>query len=147
MSENFSRRNKKKPDRQEALDKDIAKNSESEESVKEKVAARVPVPCGYKMLIALPQIDETTDGGIIKAEETKRLEEVGSVCGMVIKMGPDCYKDKKRFPSGAYCKEGDWVLMRSYSGTRFAIDGEEVRLINDDSVEGVVEDPRGLSKR
>jgi len=111
------------------------------------VASRVPVPVGYKILIALPIADEKTDGGIIKAEETKRIEEIGSVCGLVVAMGNDCYKDEKRFPSGPYCKKGDWVLMRSYSGTRFAIDGEEVRLINDDSVEAVVEDPRGIAKR
>jgi len=111
------------------------------------VASRIPTPTGYRILIALPQADEKTDGGIIKADITKRMEEIGSVCGMVMAMGPDCYKDEKRFPSGAYCKVGDWVMMRSYSGTRFAIDGEEVRLINDDSVEAVVEDPRGIAKR
>lgn len=147
MGENFSRRNSKKPEVQERLDRETEKREEAEAEAKAKVASRVPVPCGYKMLIALPQADETTEGGIIKAEETKRIEEIGSVCGFVVKMGPDCYKDEKRFPSGAYCKEGDWVLMRSYSGTRFAIDGEEVRLINDDSVEAVVDDPRGIAKR
>ena len=128
-------------------DKDERKRPEEPKEPEVKVASRIPEPCGYKMLIALPQVDEKTDGGIIKAEETKRVEEIGSVCGLVVKMGPDCYKDEKRFPSGPYCKEGDWVLMRSYSGTRFAIDGEEVRLLNDDSVEAVVEDPRGIEKR
>ena len=114
---------------------------------KAKVGSHMPKPTGYKILIALPEASETTEGGIIKAEETKRIEEIGSVCGLVIALGPDCYKDKKRFPGEPYCKEGDWVLMRSYSGTRFAIDGNEVRLINDDSVEAVVDDPRGISKR
>jgi len=112
-----------------------------------RVASRMPVPTGYRILIALPQADETTEGGIIKANETIRIEEIGSVCGLVMAMGPDCYMDIKRFPSGAYCKVGDWVLMRSYSGTRFAIDGEEVRLVNDDSIEAVVDDPRGISRR
>lgn len=142
MSE-FTIRNKKTAER---LSRD-EENPAPEKEPEVKVASRIPVPCGYKMLIALPQIDEKTEGGIIKAEETKKVEEIGSVCGLVVKMGPDCYKDKKRFPSGPYCKEGDWVLMRSYSGTRFAIDGEEVRLLNDDSVEAVVEDPRGIEKR
>jgi co-chaperonin GroES (HSP10) len=73
-------------------------------------------------------------------------EEVGSIVGFVLKMGPDAYADAQRFPSGAYCKEGDWVLMRSYSGTRFSVHGKEFRLINDDSVEAVVEDPRGIVK-
>jgi co-chaperonin GroES (HSP10) len=116
-------------------------------TVKPRVASRMPVPSGYKILIALPEADEKTEGGIIKAEETKRIEEIGSVCGFVLAMGPDCYKDESRFPSGPYCKVGDWVMMRSYSGSRFAIDGREVRLINDDSVEAVVEDPRGITKR
>lgn len=137
-SENYTVRSKRK---------DELREPEPTEKSEAKVASRIPVPCGYKILIALPQAEEKTEGGIIKAEETKRIEEIGSVCGYVVAMGPDCYKDKKRFPTGAYCKEGDWVLMRSYSGTRFAIDGEEVRLINDDSVEAVVDDPRGIAKR
>ena len=63
---------------------------------------------------------------------------------MVLEMGADCYNDLKRFPSGPFCKKGDWILMRSYSGTRFRVQGKEFRLINDDSVEAVVEDPRGV---
>ena len=114
---------------------------------KAKVADRMPHPTGYKILIALPESSDTTDGGIAKAAETMRMEEIGSVCGLVVELGPDCYKDKSRFPGDPYCKEGDWVLMRSYSGTRFAVDETELRLINDDSVEATVEDPRGISKR
>jgi len=146
MGINHSRRNPKKPEIQEEIDKVAEKLEQEASEAAKKVASRIPVPCGYKILIALPQVDEMTEGGIIKATETKRIEEIGSVCGFVIKMGPDCYADKKRFPSGAYCKEGDWVMMRSYSGTRFAIDGEECRLINDDSVEGTVQDPRGIAR-
>ena len=138
MSKNYTIRSKRK---------DSSREPEPTEEPKVKVASRIPVPCGYKILIALPQADEKTEGGILKAEETKRIEEIGSVCGYVVAMGPDCYKDETRFPTGPYCKEGDWVVMRSYSGTRFAIDGEEVRLINDDSVEAVVDDPRGIAKR
>ena len=75
-----------------------------------------------------------------------QTEEIGSVCGFVIKVGADAYQDKARFPNGPYCNEGDWVLMRSYSGTRFKVHDKEFRLINDDSVEAVVEDPRGIVK-
>jgi co-chaperonin GroES (HSP10) len=132
--------------RQKSLDREEEKRPEVTSEPKAKVAERMPVPTGYRILIALPQADETTDGGIVKVAETKRVEEVSSICGMVIAMGPDCYKDAKRFPSGAYCEIGQWVLMRSYSGTRFGIDGTEVRLINDDSVEAVVDDPRGITK-
>jgi len=109
-------------------------------------AHQLPEPKGYKILIALPEPDEKTEGGILKAKQTLHVEEIGSICGFVLKLGPDAYKDKSRFPTGPYCKEQDWVLMRSYSGTRFKIHGKEFRLINDDSVEGVVEDPRGIEK-
>ena len=111
-----------------------------------KKASQLPDPKGYKILIALPDPDEKTEGGIIKAKQTLQVEEIGSLCGFVLKMGDDAYKDETRFPNGPYCKEGDWVLMRSYSGTRFKIHGKEFRLINDDSVEAVVDDPRGIEK-
>tara|TARA_R100001082_G_scaffold94165_1_gene61032 strand:+ start:3211 stop:3564 length:354 start_codon:yes stop_codon:yes gene_type:complete len=111
-----------------------------------KTASQLPDPKGYKLLIALPEPDEVTEGGIIKAKQTMEIEEIGSICGFVLKMGPDAYKDDKKFPNGPYCDEGDWILMRSYSGTRFKIHGKEFRLINDDSVEAVVEDPRGVEK-
>ena len=108
--------------------------------------SQLPEPTGYKISNALPEVDEKTEGGIIKAQETMHLEEVGSIVGFVMKLGPDAYEDKKKFPNGPYCKEGDFVLMRSYSGTRFSIHGKEFRLINDDSVEAVIDDPRGIRK-
>ena len=109
-------------------------------------ASQLPDPKGYKLLIALPEPDEKTEGGIIKAKQTMQVEEIGSICGFVLKMGDDAYNDDKRFSNGPYCKVGDWIMMRSYSGTRFKIHGKEFRLINDDSVEAVVEDPRGIEK-
>tara|TARA_R100000008_G_scaffold67393_1_gene44439 strand:+ start:631 stop:1044 length:414 start_codon:yes stop_codon:yes gene_type:complete len=114
--------------------------------IEEKTAKQLPIPKGYKILIALPEPEEQTKGGIIKASQTLQVEEVGSICGFILDMGDDCYKDKKRFPNGPYCKKGDWIIMRSYSGTRFKVHGKEFRLINDDSVEAVVEDPRGIVK-
>jgi|TARA_R100001594_G_scaffold80256_1_gene114793 co-chaperonin GroES (HSP10) len=109
-------------------------------------STQLPEPSGYKILIALPEIEEKTTGGILKAEETVRSEEVATIVGFVLKMGPDCYKDQKRFPSGPWCKKGDFILMRTYTGTRFRIHGKEFRLINDDSVEAVVDDPRGYER-
>ena len=109
-------------------------------------ASQMPKPKGYKILIALPEPDEKTDGGIIKASQTMYNEEVGSIVGFVLDMGPDAYANLDRFPTGPFCKKGDWVMMRSYTGTRFSVHGKEFRLINDDSVEAVVEDPRGISK-
>ena len=122
------------------------KKAEAEAEIA-KAPSQLPEPKGYKILIALPSPDEATEGGIIKAESTKQIEEVGSVCGFVLAIGSDAYQDVKRFPNGPYCKVGDWVMMRSYSGTRFTIHGRELRLINDDSVEAVVTDPRGIAKK
>ena len=76
----------------------------------------------------------------------RQAEETASIIGFVIKTGPDAYSDKERFPNGAYCKEGYFVIFRSYSGTRFKIHGKEFRLVNDDTVEAVVEDPRGYTR-
>jgi len=111
-----------------------------------KVASQLPKPTGYKILIALPNPEEKTEGGILKASSTLEAEEIGSIVGFVLAAGPDAYKSPDRFPSGPYCKEGDWIMMRSYSGTRFKVHGKEFRLINDDSVEAIVEDPRGVVK-
>jgi co-chaperonin GroES (HSP10) len=109
-------------------------------------ATQLPEPSGYRILCAIPDIEEKYDSGIIKADSTMHYEEVLSTVFFVVKMGPDCYKDPARFPSGAWCKVGDFVLARPNSGTRLKIHGREFRIINDDSVEGVVEDPRGIKR-
>jgi co-chaperonin GroES (HSP10) len=113
---------------------------------KETVAKQLPKPTGYKLLIMLPESTEKTEGGIIRPEETRHREEVGSICGFVLDMGPDAYVDKQKFPNGAYCKKGDWIMFRSYSGTRFLVHGQELRLLNDDCCEAVVENPYGIVK-
>lgn len=112
----------------------------------EEKATQLPQPSGYHILVAIPEIEAKYDSGIIKADSTMHYEEVLSTVFFVVKMGPDCYKDATRFPSGPWCKEGDFVLARPNSGTRLKIHGREFRLINDDSVEGVVDDPRGISR-
>ena len=103
-------------------------------------------PKGYRMLCAVPHVEEEFEGGLLKAEDTKRIEEQTTVVLFVIKMGDLCYKDESRFPTGPWCKEGDFVLTRPYSGTRLVIHGREFRIINDDTVEAVVEDPRGIRR-
>ena len=109
-------------------------------------ATQLPEPSGYRILCAIPEIEDKYDSGIIKADSTMHYEEVLSTVFFVVKMGPDCYKDPARFPSGAWCKVGDFILARPNSGTRLKIHGREFRIINDDSVEGVVEDPRGIKR-
>ncbi len=109
-------------------------------------ARQLPEPAGYHMLVALPEMEETYESGIIKADSTKHFEEVLSTVFFVVKLGPDCYTDKEKFPTGPWCKQGDFVLARPNSGTRLKIHGREFRIINDDTVEAVVQDPRGISR-
>ncbi len=112
----------------------------------EEKAKQVPDPATFYLLCVLPDIEEEYESGLIKAGQTMHFEEILSPVLFVVKMGPDAFKDTKRFPSGPSCKVGDFVLVRPNTGTRIKIHGKEFRLINDDSVEGVVQDPRGITR-
>ena len=113
----------------------------------EEKARQVPDPATYHILCVLPEIEEEYgDTGLVKSGQTMQYEELLSPVLFVVKMGPDAYKDEKRFPSGPSCKVGDFVLVRANTGTRIKIHGKEFRIINDDSVEAVVQDPRGISR-
>jgi len=112
----------------------------------EQKAKQLPEPSTFHLLCVLPEIEDTFDSGIVKSSQTVHYEEVLSPVLFVVKMGPDAYKDEKRFPSGPSCKVGDFILVRPNTGTRIKIHGKEFRIINDDSVEGVVEDPRGITR-
>jgi co-chaperonin GroES (HSP10) len=112
----------------------------------EKKATQIPTPTTYHLLCMVPQAEEEYESGLIKAGNTLHYEEVLTPVLFVAKMGPDAFKDEKRFPSGPSCKEGDFVIVRPNSGTRLKIHGTEFRIINDDSVEAVVEDPRGIQR-
>jgi co-chaperonin GroES (HSP10) len=113
----------------------------------ERKAKQLPDPSGYRILCGIPNIEEQYESGIIKSDLTLQHEELLTTVLFVVKMGPDCYKDAARFPSGPWCREGDFILVRPHAGTRLKIHGREFRIINDDSVEGVVEDPRGISRK
>jgi co-chaperonin GroES (HSP10) len=106
----------------------------------------LPKPKGWRMLVALPQMKESTDGGVILTAETIAREQTASIVGCVVAMGDVCYQDTNKFPSGPWCQEGDWIMFRSYTGTRFKVNGQEYRLVNDDSVEAVVDDPREIKR-
>ena len=110
-------------------------------------AKQVPKPVGYRILCAVPEVDKETESGIVLADEFVRREELLTTVLFVVALGPDCYMDKNRFPNGPWCKEGDFVLIRPNAGTRLIIHGREFRIINDDSVEGTVEDPRGVKRK
>lgn len=116
------------------------------EAAADEKAKALPEPSGYRILVAIPEQDKEYESGILKADATLYQEEVLSTVFFVVKMGPDCYKDPTRFPAGPWCKVGDFVLARPNSGTRLKIHGREFRIINDDTVEGVVQDPRGISR-
>ena len=109
-------------------------------------ATQLPKPTGYRMLCALPEVEDKFANGILKPDALAKLAEFSTVVLFVLKQGPDCYKDEAKFPTGPWCNEGDFILVRAYSGTRFKIHGREFRLINDDTVEGVVQDPRGYTR-
>jgi co-chaperonin GroES (HSP10) len=112
-------------------------------------AKQLPDPKRFHVLCVVPEAMEQyadSDVGIIKSSQAMYHEEVLTSVLFVVKLGPDAYKDETRFPSGPSCKEGDFVIVRPNSGTRLKIHGREFRIINDDSVEAVVEDPRGISR-
>jgi co-chaperonin GroES (HSP10) len=109
-------------------------------------AKQLPQPSGYHILVTTSAVESKYESGIIKADQTMHYEEVLSTVFFVVEMGPDCYLDKAKFPTGPWCQKGDFVLARPNSGTRLKIHGQEFRLINDDSVEAVVQDPRGISR-
>lgn len=112
-------------------------------------AKQLPDPKTFHLLCVVPEaMEEYADSavGLIKDSKTMHYEEVLTPVLFVVKLGPDCYKDTTRFPSGASCREGDFVIVRPNSGTRLKIQGREFRIINDDSVEAVVQDPRGISR-
>ena len=114
--------------------------------IDESVVDSLPNPKGYRLLVACPGIEEKTEGGIIIAEDYRKKESTASILGYVLEAGPDAYGDFDKFPTGPYCTPGDWVVFRSYSGTRFKVKGQEYRLINDDTVEATVDDPRGIER-
>ena len=125
-----------------AIDKEA-----TEKSAAELDPLKMPVPKGYKILITLPKVEKQLgESGLILADSTQRQEELASCLGFVLKLGDLAFKDEHKFPTGPWCEEGDFIIMRNYSGTRFKVNGQEFRLINDDMVEAVVDDPRGYTR-
>lgn len=118
----------------------------AETKLSKDILDKLPQPQGYRVLIAVPDVEEKTKGGIILPDMLKSKEETASIVGQVLERGSDCYVDPARFPNGPYCQEGDWVMFRAYSGTRFKVGGKEFRLINDDSVEATLGGPEWIER-
>ena len=104
----------------------------------------LPVPSGWRLLVLPFTPKEKTKGGIIIAQESLDKARIATNCGYVVKMGPMAYGDKEKFPTGPWCKEGDWVIFARYAGSRLPIEGGEVRLLNDDEVLGTIKDPESV---
>ena len=118
------------------------KKSKKKEVTNEKT--KLPKPTGWRMLGLPFRMDEKSKGGVLFANETIDKQQVASQCGNVLAMGPDCYKDKDRYPEGPWCKTGDWVIFARYAGSRIQIDGGEVRLLNDDEVLASIDNPEDI---
>ena len=129
-----------------ALEMKRKEKIEHQEEAQEKLDGLIPKPVGYRLLIALPNVEETFGGDIIKATKTLRDEYILSIIGLVLDMGEQAYADKDRFPSGPWCKQGDYVLFRANTGTRFKVGNQEYRLMNDDSIEAIVDDPSVITR-
>ena len=135
------------PEKETALEK--RRNERiAQEAVQDEVSeAQIPKPVGYRVLVALPNVEETFEGsGLLKAQSTRREEQVLSNIGTVLDMGDQAYADKERFPTGPWCEVGDYVMFRANTGTRIKLGRQEYRLMNDDSIEAVVADPRAITR-
>ena len=122
-------------------------NSSKDELSSEEKGKQLPTPVGYRILCTIPELEKAYDTGLLKADITLKHEEILTTVLYVIALGPDAYKDPVKFPTGAWCKEDDFVLVRPHAGTKVMIHGKEFRLINDDTVEAVVDDPRGIGRK
>ena len=113
----------------------------------QELEVQLPTPVGYRVLVALPEIEETYENTkVLKTNTEMRNEHIMSILGLVVDMGSQAYSDQERFGDTPWCKIGDYVMFRANTGTRFKIDSKEYRLMNDDSIEAIVADPRGVTR-
>jgi chaperonin GroES len=111
---------------------------------KEEKEPKLPQPTGWRMIVLPFKMKEKTKGGLVLAETTLERQQVASQVGLVLAMGPQCYKDKERYPEGPWCKVNDWVMFARYAGSRIKIDGGEMRLLNDDEVLATIDSPEDI---
>ena len=125
-------------------DNELVGVKKSEDKSETKEEAKLPKPTGWRLLVLPFKMKEKTKGGIVLAETTLERQQVASQVGLVMAMGPDCYKDKERYPDGPWCKVNDWVMFARYAGSRIKIDGGEMRLLNDDEVLATIDSPEDI---
>jgi len=119
------------------------KKSEPKKEVT-KDSTKLPQPTGWRILVLPFKMDEKTKGGLLMTESVLERQQVGSQCGLVLAMGPQCYNDKERYPNGPWCKVNEWVVFARYAGSRIQIEGGEVRLLNEDEVLATVKNPEDI---
>ena len=113
-------------------------------AINDSLLERLPTPTGYRMLILPYAGPKKTKGGILLSDTTQETIQMTTVCGLILKMGNLCYRDKEKFPLGSWCKLNDWVIFSRYAGSRFKIEGGEVRVLNDDEIISTIKNPRDI---
>ena len=114
-----------------------------EEKYKEQTE-KLPKPTGWRIIVLPFKMNDKTKGGVLMTESTLERQQIGSQCGLVLAMGPQCYKDKERYPEGPWCKVGDWVIFARYAGSRIQIEGGEIRLLNEDEILATIKNPEDI---
>jgi chaperonin GroES len=125
-------------------DNELVGVKKSEDKSETKQEAKLPKPTGWRLLVLPFKMKEKTKGGVILAEDTLERQQVASQVGLVLAMGPQCYKDKERYPEGPWCKVNDWVMFARYAGSRVKIEGGEIRMLNDDEVLATIDSPEDI---
>ena len=147
--EQLSTSGKEVPKHRNALEEKYKKSQSTEvkrldQDNIQSVVDQLPNPSGWRMLVLPFTPKEKSKGGILFSQESLDKARIATNCGYVLKLGPLCYQDKDKFPTGPWCKEKDWVIFARYAGSRLPIEGGEVRLLNDDEVLGTVKDPESV---
>lgn len=114
------------------------------EKIEQKVMDRIPTPTGWRIVILPYRGAEKTKGGIVLSDQTRQREQSATVCGYVLSVGPLAYADENKFPTGPWCKKGDWIVFGRYAGARLPIDEGEIRIINDDEVLALIQNPEDI---
>jgi chaperonin GroES len=125
-------------------DNELVGVKKSKDKSETKQEAKLPKPTGWRLLVLPFKMKEKTKGGVILAEDTLERQQVASQVGLVLAMGPQCYKDKERYPEGPWCKVNDWVMFARYAGSRVKIEGGEIRMLNDDEVLATIDSPEDI---
>ena len=131
----------KEPSLEDAFNED---GSFDVENLDENVAARIPKPTGWRIILLPYRGAEKTKGGIVLSDQTREKQQITTTCAYVLDVGPLAYMDKEKFPDGPWCKKGDWIIFGRYAGARIGLDGGEIRIINDDEVLATINNPEDI---